>query len=579
MIEKYQIEKSKDNYDILKINTSSKSIYIGSKYNEKREIDKFINQIHIKTENDVYIVLGLGMGNHIDELMKIKHPNALILIVECEEEWANKFKEENKRFNLNNLSVVKNTKELKKFMYENINEYNVDYLKIISYANYNKIFKEELADIMAEINAYETTVKVNRNTKLAFAQTWFKSTMANIKYLNKCEAINEYKDRHKGKPAIIVSAGPSLNKNIEYLKKNTSAMVFCGGRTLKSVMNIDVNPDYTVIVDPMKESFELVNGYIDKIETNLIFNLGIQNDILVNHRGKKIIYNNYKIIDELCNRNIGNLYAAGSVAHTMTSAAILMGCDPIIFIGQDLAYTDDKGHADAASSPWQTNDIKNYASNNDLFVKSVDGGVVRTSPALYKFKCGIETIINMNPNVKFINATEGGALINGAENRKLSEVIDEYNLQVKKDEISNSSDIYDENINIRLKGKLNKSIVAIEKSLELYDEAIEVLKKFYNGINLGIKNQQNYNDKLKKLDESIYKLAADIIFCEDILYPALYDSNHSEKYIITTDDNEKTTKMKIVQCNLDLYQNIRKTFAENISLFKNVLEEIKNVGE
>ena len=61
-MDKYIVEKSKDNYDILKIVNDKRSIYIGSKYNEKREIDKFINLAGEMTEKDNYVVLGLGTG-------------------------------------------------------------------------------------------------------------------------------------------------------------------------------------------------------------------------------------------------------------------------------------------------------------------------------------------------------------------------------------------------------------------------------------------------------------------------------------------------------------------------------------
>ena len=37
------IEMSKDGYKVLKIEKNDKKIYLGSKYNQKREIEKFIN--------------------------------------------------------------------------------------------------------------------------------------------------------------------------------------------------------------------------------------------------------------------------------------------------------------------------------------------------------------------------------------------------------------------------------------------------------------------------------------------------------------------------------------------------------
>ena len=47
-----KLEKSKDNYDIIKIKKDNKWIYIGSKYNMKNELESFENQIDDKNEKN-----------------------------------------------------------------------------------------------------------------------------------------------------------------------------------------------------------------------------------------------------------------------------------------------------------------------------------------------------------------------------------------------------------------------------------------------------------------------------------------------------------------------------------------------
>ena len=138
-MDKYIVEKSKDNYDILKIVNDKRSIYIGSKYNEKREIDKFINLAGEMTEKDNYVVLGLGTGNHIKELIKAKHNKAKILVIECEKEWSNKLSFKDK-----DVIVAKNIEDIQNFLYNYVSELNIHYLKIIPYANYNKIYEKEV---------------------------------------------------------------------------------------------------------------------------------------------------------------------------------------------------------------------------------------------------------------------------------------------------------------------------------------------------------------------------------------------------------------------------------------------------
>ena len=255
MVGRYILEKSKDNYDILKISGADKNIYIGSKYNEKREIDKFIGLAGTMTESDVYIVLGLGAGNHLKELLKLKHPKSKILVIDCEKEWAEEFSKNNE---LKDVTVARSNKEIVEFLYKNINEFNIGFVKVIPYANYHKIYNEEAGFYVNVVKNHLRSIKMVVNTRLRFADTWFIAKMKNIKYLSQSDVINDYKDKYKNKPAVIVSAGPSLTENINVLKDNEAAVVFCGGRTLKSLADIDVKPDYTVIVDPMPEMIKLV---------------------------------------------------------------------------------------------------------------------------------------------------------------------------------------------------------------------------------------------------------------------------------------------------------------------------------
>lgn len=67
----FNIEQSKDKQEILKVQRDKKNIYIGSKYNSNKENEKFLNNIKgNKKDNDVFIVYGFGVGNHIKELRK-----------------------------------------------------------------------------------------------------------------------------------------------------------------------------------------------------------------------------------------------------------------------------------------------------------------------------------------------------------------------------------------------------------------------------------------------------------------------------------------------------------------------------
>ncbi|MGL5822652.1 MAG: motility associated factor glycosyltransferase family protein, partial [Sarcina sp.] len=82
----FSIEISKDGFDILKINKNGKSICLGSKYNQQREIDKFISSFNEFTENDIYIVLGVSCLEHIKALVEKNNLYKKIAILELDRE-------------------------------------------------------------------------------------------------------------------------------------------------------------------------------------------------------------------------------------------------------------------------------------------------------------------------------------------------------------------------------------------------------------------------------------------------------------------------------------------------------------
>ena len=129
---------------------------------------------------------------------------------------------------------------------------------------------------------------VENNTISHFSRKWFETFIQNFKYVKESTFSCDLEDKMKNKPAIIVSAGPSLEKNIHLLKKcKNDFFIITGGRTLKSLINIGVKPDLIAAIDGEETTYELVKEYID-LGIPLLFNNGTNEKVLINHKGKKI---------------------------------------------------------------------------------------------------------------------------------------------------------------------------------------------------------------------------------------------------------------------------------------------------
>ncbi len=117
---------------------------------------------------------------------------------------------------------------------------------------------------------------------------------------------------------------------------------------------------------------------------------------------------------------------AGTVAQLNFYTAILLGCSPIIFVGQDFAFSDDQSHAENIVLTSQQKVQKLLAENKELHhVPGTLGGTVVTDRSFLSMKQTFEATIRTNPNT-YINATEGGAHIEGTKVMPLHEALADF---------------------------------------------------------------------------------------------------------------------------------------------------------
>jgi hypothetical protein len=149
--------------------------------------------------------------------------------------------------------------------------------------------------------------------------------------------------------------------------------------------------------------------------------------------GEKIpVFRKGEGLNRWFNQHLGDgseLDAGASVAHLAVSAAIHLGADPIIFVGQDLSYGQDGAtHSrDAVAMQEQgkrTRDLLH--SLPTVYVEGNDGEMLPSNQIWVKFLFIMESLIAKFSDHCFYNATEGGAKIKGTKRAKLSELIRQY---------------------------------------------------------------------------------------------------------------------------------------------------------
>lgn len=568
----YSKEISRDGFEILKIKDRDKEIYLGSYYRQGKEIDKMYKQLDNLRGNDTYIIIGLGNGEVLEQLLKNKVSKNKILIIEHNDNWIEEFKKEKKDIDFNQVNITSREIDIRRFM-KDIHSNIVENIRVLYTFNYDKILREKTMEVIKIIKEEITKLAIDRNTNLMFKNYWFRSIISNLIYGNEAMAINKLENKFKNIPAIIVSAGPSLSKNIKELNKyEGKGLIITGGRTLRPLLENNIKPDLLGVIDASKASYELVEENLNDIDVPLLFCQGTNEDIVKKHNYKKIIASNNKLYEKLWGNKFPVLNLGGSVAHTITCAAIYLGCNPIIFVGQDLAYTDNKGHSDIAfnvKDEDKSTDIKRYEKDTDIFVEGVNGEKIKTSLSLNDFRISFENIIEHFKETKFINATEGGANINGAKNRKLIDVINE----LPKVNIENINEF------INSESKLNQLRKVID---EMFKECDKIIKNCNRGkseldkLKIKFENKENLQSTLKTLDKIDKKIRGKNIalgFISDYIYGEIYIIECKEEFIITENDSEEEKFEKIYNKNKNIYNIIITCLKDTMKSIENTLSE------
>ncbi|EYE88820.1 hypothetical protein Q428_05900 [Fervidicella metallireducens AeB] len=492
MLNSFYLDWSLDNFPILRVNIDGKLNYIGSLYNMKKEIDIIQNTIKNTSITKSIIVFGGANGvwiNDIDNIAESKE----IVIVEPNKELFNKLI--SNKFNIKNNIVRVACMEDENFYQNLLSAVSKNSFEILVFSNYDIVFKEQFKAFLDKVIFMYNDKKLMENTQKYFAEDWFVNFLSNLTYINDFERVDSYKNIFKGKPAIVISAGPSLEKNLNYLKGNEDKfIIITGARTLNTLIREGINPDFACIIDSSKEMYDVFKHSLDSEVPLLTIDTG-NTEIIKRYKGEKILFNSKDFINAsryLLDFKMDLLFQGGSVAHTCTSFAKLLGCDPIIFIGQDLAYTNNKLHANNAVIEGESNDIK----DTGIYVKGVVEEKVMTNHDLNMFRERLETMIRIYSDTAFINCTEGGAHIEGTEVKTLKEVIEVYTSPIEKEIIKLIPNI-NIDLNVLLK-KLKDIYSQIDNLISLCNESIKInsqLKYLY------VDGRNKYNKALKKLDE------------------------------------------------------------------------------
>ncbi|WP_010237125.1 motility associated factor glycosyltransferase family protein [Clostridium arbusti] len=360
------------NYTIAK---DDKKCFIHSVFDIAEEMKQMFRRVD-KNANTL-IIFGAGCGyalNYIKENFKsIK--NILIIepslqIFQVLMKNVNIYNELEQYENVT-FVVNKNENYVIELLFEYVKDKIAKSVNVVYNISYRTLFDRYYESINESIGDFINKTKINLVTNTYFQKQWTYNPIINMS--NKSKVINDLFNEFKGKSAIIVSAGPSLNKNLHLLKyAEDKALIAAVGTASKILESNNIKPHFRFAMDS-GETEKLIFNNLTKDDSILVYSDRVQYEVvpLFERRLKMILDtdNLTRYIYAKSNINFETISSGFSIANTALDVLIKLGMKNIIFLGQDLCYTKDKLYADGS---WSKNDKINVNNKEYNYIKTKD---------------------------------------------------------------------------------------------------------------------------------------------------------------------------------------------------------------
>lgn len=528
---------------IVGINSNGKDWYFNSRYSAEKAAEVWAEGTEVQNYEAVIIVFGFSNGMYLKKLIE-KYPDNIIIAYEpsmtlmqlvLKEIDLSECLMHEKLF----LAVGEKGKRLFTEYVQSLIKYTkyklVDWFVI---PNYRKLFELDYLKVQHIYMIWMRQITLDRNTFILLQDEFADNYLANMyEFFNNYTIDGLYDcfeeiDKEK-RPAIVVSAGPSLDKNINELKKaKDKAFMIVVDTALKAVLRAGIVPDLTITIDPHKPLILFEDERIRELP--MIFCIMSNKQVMDSQKGKKIFFGDsesyIQAIFNKYDKKLSTLETGGSVACNAFSTAVFLGFKNIILVGQDLAYPNGKEHTKDAYDNEAENKLKD--GKRYFEVEDIYGGKVLTEENMDAYRLWFETQIVRYPHLHVIDATEGGAKIRGTEILTLNEAIERECKNLGKIDFAKLIDRISKTYSEEELDEITKELYNIPEELKKLKRKIKSGIKQYEELERQGRLNESERDKaqIRKIANKIEKINQWIDEKPEIYLIHMY--NYKDEYIV-----------------------------------------------
>ena len=563
-----------------------KNIYLHNQLNPLAEAREIFTQAE-NTPVSIHLVYGLGLG-YLFQVASQESKGSVILyepdlnilrivftLVDFSKDILKK-----------NVFIASTLDKVGEYIYQKSNTKNTPLL--LSTNGTRELYKNNFDELVNKLHTMVGSYSLDRK----YTQKRFYPSLAHLIY-NIPNLVNEIplteiKDFYKGKTAVIVSAGPSLDKNIDTLKKyRDNIILIVVGTAMKAVVRHGLTPDFLCIIELFDSSKQIED--LDLSQVNFVTEPASNKNYrkfkfkqVFSHTSANFPVNHFW--SKIADLDISEYFSKGTVSYTALNVARILGCSKIVLVGQDLAYLEgqcyskDSAYKDLVCkynenlkrweivakdfdnfrdslSNYEDIEIRTKLANNRLinlnnslyYVKGINGDMIPTESVYAAFIPPLTEFTQKYNDREYINTSLAGAQIDGFKNLSLEE------------SLKDTEKINNRNLSINFEYNKEK----IKNSL------INYLENFKNGsikVDLGKKLIKNCNNELRRhrvVDAEVLKALkkASLNFVE--LSTKYIEENELFDYITISERIELDYEMKMIKdFNIENVSNLLEKFSK-----------------
>ena len=308
-------------------------------------------------------------------------------------------------------------------------------LRALVFPPLQNLFPEWVEAARGELDAAALMLKTNRATRAGEARAQGMHALANLPWIARSPGVSRLFGQFTDVPAVVVSAGPSLSRDMQLLSRYRDRVLVIAVDTAYRVLAREgIHADLVVALDFTDLNVRHFEGMNPSPDAFLVMEPQVHPEIPERFDRPAFIFRgsaeerrerfSNPVLRWLFLRTEekGHLVSVATTSITALDLARQAGCPGIALLGQDLAYTGGARYAKGAMQ--EETGLAAARDPGSRTVRGVSGEDLPTSDLLYLFKFELERYLRTH-ELSVVNAS-GGAAIEGTTVDSLESFLEEH---------------------------------------------------------------------------------------------------------------------------------------------------------